>query len=209
MLRFRSMCRGFAALLFAGVAIAGGTPENILLILDPAKPESLYIGNYYKNARNIPDQNVIYMAPGAADYSDFVSYNLDALFGSIDNANIRDHIDYIVVTPGAPYRISAANLIDDGCSAVNNFSISGCYTMAFISDEVLNDNLNSQNTNRYYRNGDDARAFDSSFKYFSGSQSNSSSAERFDECRNEWKRDAKQTPDDRIQHRHLNSGDDR
>ncbi len=160
-------------------AVAGGSPENTLLIIDPASNDSLYIGNYYLNARQIPAQNVIYMFPGAANYPAFVSYNLDALFGALANTAIGDHIDYIVVMPGAPFYVSASGLVSDTCSPVTRFSISSVYTMAFIASEVLTGTLNSQNTNRYYNITNPAQAFDSSTAWLNGVPSNNVNARRY------------------------------
>ena len=139
-----------AALAASAAVFAGGSPENTLLIIDPASTDSLYVGNYYRDARDIPDQNVVFMAPGAADYPAFVNYNLPALFGTLANRAIGDHIDYIVVTPGSPFYVSAPGLVSDTCSAVTRFSISGAYTSAFIADEILGGGLTSQTSNRYY-----------------------------------------------------------
>lgn len=99
---------GLAAAMLAPTAAvqAGGVPENVLLIIDPSNTDSLYVGNYYKNARQVPDRNVIYMAPGAVDYPTFAQTSIDALFGSLANAAIDDHIDYVVVMPGAPFYVS-------------------------------------------------------------------------------------------------------
>jgi hypothetical protein len=168
-----------ALLLVPMVTWAGGTPENLLLIIDPSNPESLFVGNYYKNARRIPDQNVVYMQPGAARYTAFADDNLDALFGCLANAGIDDHIDYIVVLPGAPYRIYAPNLVSDGCSPVAHFSVSAAYTMAFIADEVLTGTLASTTANRYYSTSNDAYAFDSSVAWLGGLPSGSGSARRY------------------------------
>ena len=40
---------------------AGGGAENVLLLIDPLSADSKYVGNYYKQARNIPDRNVLYL----------------------------------------------------------------------------------------------------------------------------------------------------
>lgn len=161
-----------------GVGWAGGTPENILLIIDPTNNDSMYVGNYYKNARNIPDSNVIYMNPGAMNYTTFAADNLDALFGSLANAGTLDHIDYIVVLPGANYFVSAPGLISDGCFPVSSFSISGCYTLAFVSNRVLG-GLSSQTDQQYWRGGPDSQAFDSSITWLNGLPGTGAGSERY------------------------------
>jgi hypothetical protein len=54
-----------AVLALAGRALAGGSPENVLIIVNPGSAESMYVADYYKNARNIPDANVLYLEPTA------------------------------------------------------------------------------------------------------------------------------------------------
>ncbi len=172
---------GLAAILMLAVvppAGAGGTPENLLLLIDPSNADSLYVGNYYMNARQIPACNVIYMSPGATDYSRFADINLDELFGSLTQAGLYDHIDYIVTLPGAPFYVSAPGLVSDSCSPVTRFSISGAYTMAFISNEVLTGTLNSQNANRFYSLST-PRNFDSEITWLGGVPSTSASARRY------------------------------
>src|SRR6516165_579357 len=62
-----------------GHVLAGGTPENILILVNPANAESMYLGHYYQNARNIPASNVLYIDPTAVDYPTMAGTN-----GNID-----------------------------------------------------------------------------------------------------------------------------
>ncbi|MEW6253685.1 MAG: hypothetical protein AB1716_23820, partial [Planctomycetota bacterium] len=160
-------------------AWAGGSPENVLLIIDPSNRDSLYVGNYYKAARRIPDRNVLYIEPLAANYAAFVSTNLDALFGALANQSIDDHIDYIVTTPGSPFYIAASGYVTDPCWPVNRFSTSGAYTTAFIASEVLG-GVVSQLANHYSAYWtDEARAFDGSVKWYWGAPSNDPAARQY------------------------------
>lgn len=162
---------GAAAAILAGVTpagLAGGTPENVLLVIDPARPDAQYVGNYYRNARNIPDSNILYMPPDAVSFQVWSGHHLEALFGKIANDRLSDHIDYIVLAPPSQYRVSAAGLISDGCSPVQRFSVTGMYKMAFIVDEILAGGETSQKVQGYYRPTDGARAFDSSVPWWNG-----------------------------------------
>ena len=103
-------------LLIAAPALAGGTGDNILIIIDPSRAESLYVGNYYKAARNVPDSNVLYMRPEAANFASFAGPNIDGLLGTLRQRGINQNIDYVIVTPGAPFFLPAPNLVGDGCS---------------------------------------------------------------------------------------------
>jgi hypothetical protein len=122
-----------ATLLLAGRALAGGTPENILVIANPASAESMYLANYYRAARDIPESNVLYMRPGADTYGAFTGPggNLAAVLGQLANERLADHIDYIVIADPGAFSINAPGYVTDGCFPVTRFSISGAYTLEF------------------------------------------------------------------------------
>src|SRR5262245_23882566 len=44
---------------FAQAALAGGAPENVLLVVNSASPGSQTIANYYQELRHIPAGNVM------------------------------------------------------------------------------------------------------------------------------------------------------
>lgn len=162
----------------AGQAQAGGSGENIIIIADPLNAESMYVANYYREARGVPAENVLYFSPGADDYGSFVAWNLTALQTLIDERGIGSQADYIVLMPGSPFYVSASGLVNDGCSPVNRFSISGAYTTAFVADEVLG-GVNSNFSNRYSRNTFTMQRFDSELAYLAGSPSNDPNARRY------------------------------
>src|SRR5437868_4481594 len=68
-----------ASLMAAREVFAGGSAENLLLIVDPANPTSKYVANYYRNARNVPDTNIIYINPLDSTYQTFYSHGRDAV----------------------------------------------------------------------------------------------------------------------------------
>jgi uncharacterized protein (TIGR03790 family) len=162
----------------AGLALAGGSPENVIIIADPLNPESMYAANYYKLARNVPDANIFYFSPGADDYQSFVEFNLAALRALVAQHGVIDQADYILLMPGAPFYVSASGLVSDGCSPVNRFSISGAYTTAFVADDVLG-GVSSSYRNHYARNSIDPEPFDSQQTWLNGSQSNDPDAKRY------------------------------
>lgn len=168
---------GLAAPGLIAPALAGGSPEKTLLIIDPTNPTSLYVGNYYKHARGIPDANVLYIHPNAANFAEFRAQNIPALLGTLAHERLGDHIDFVVIAPGNSFFISAPGLVSDGCSPVNRFSVSGAYTMTFIADEVLA-GLPITTANRYFRTTE-ARAFTSSTAWLGGNPSTSPSARRY------------------------------
>ena len=143
---------GAAALLAAcGLAQAGGTPENVLILVNPASQESMYLGNYYRLKRNIPESNVLYIDPGAADYLALAGANgsIDGVFGAIAGRRLDDHIDYIVVAGTDRFYVDAPGRVTDGCWPVVRFSQSGVFTSAHVRAQLIAGNVPSTTPNGY------------------------------------------------------------
>jgi hypothetical protein len=170
-----------AAMLLALVAgggapvLAGGSPEHILLIINPADADSMYLGNYYKNARNIPDRNVLYIDPGAANYGAFAgpNGNIDAVFGHLRQSRIDETIHYIVIAPTATFFVPSSGYVPDQCLPnvpwVRRFSISSAYTLAFLRETILANGLNFSSGNGYHSTTlTTVHPFDSNTKWVSG-----------------------------------------
>ncbi|MFI4897933.1 MAG: TIGR03790 family protein, partial [Phycisphaerales bacterium JB059] len=168
------------AALAASPALAGGGPENLIMVVDPANADALYAANHYRHARDLPSRNALYIHPGADTYADFANANIPALLGSLQQLNLEDHIDHVLVMPSDQYRIDAPGLVSDTCSPISRFGLGGCYTSAFIADEILAGGLRQNETNRYYGLfTTDIPAFDSNTTYLSGSPSTSTFARRY------------------------------
>ena len=168
-----------ASLAGAAPALAGGGPENALLIVNPQSAESMYVANYYRNARNLPESNLLYMAGDAASYNAWTSVQLPGFTGNLVQTRVNDHIDYVIVTPGHEFRVFAPGLVSDGCFPVSNFAVGSLYTMAFIKNEVLG-GLPSQHPNHYFSaNTADPRAFSSAVAWLGGAPSTSGTARRY------------------------------
>lgn len=167
-----------AAMSPGAVALANGSAENILLIIDPTNPVSLHIGNHYKQARNIPDSNVLYMRVAANNYTDFKAIIQPAFADTLTQRGIGPLIDYVVLAPTDVYFIPAPNLIVDQCSPVNRFSITSCFAMSQFSSTIVA-GTPVEATNMYFSASDSAGSFDASVGYLNGTQNASGSARRF------------------------------
>ncbi len=156
-----------AALLLAASVFAGGSSENALLIVDPSSPVSLYVGNYYRNARGIPDRNVVYFAPNPGQYSNFRDATQLAFLGALENQGVADHIDYVVLTPGIGFAMSASGLVTDGCSPVTRFSTTAPFALARAWAAVV-PGTPSGTSNQFSSTSNTAIAFDSNQAYAGG-----------------------------------------
>lgn len=167
-----------AALAMARVARAGGTPESALLIIDPTDSASMQIGNYYKNARNIPDSNVLYLRASAANYTEFKAIPQRAFQDTLTQRGIAPKIDYVILAPLNIYSVPAPNQVDDGCFPVSRFSIASCFTISQISASLP---LHSPSTlaNQYFSESETANFFSSATGYLNGVASAGGSARRY------------------------------
>ena len=159
-------------------ALGGGSSEQSVLIIDPTDPDSLIVGHHYAFRRNIPASNIVYMKPGAANFTAFGDV-LQSFLGELATRGVETSTDYIIIAPTAQYRIPAPGLIQDACFPVSNFSLTACYTMAFIRDTVLSGTLNSQYGNRYYTGAYSTFPLDSQSTYLNGNPSTSIGSQRY------------------------------
>jgi uncharacterized protein (TIGR03790 family) len=168
-----------AATGLAAPALAGGTPEHALVIIDPSSAVSMRVGNHYAFARQIPPENVLYMSPAGAGFTSTAGAQVPAFLGTIANREIEDHVDFVVLTPGGDYRMTAAGLVTDNCFTVGHFALPTPYTMARNLDEILAGGMTSQAGNGYKTAGWSVQAFDSSVTWYMGDESTNAAARRY------------------------------
>jgi hypothetical protein len=165
--------------LSAGLAHAGGTPENALLIIDPLSPASLHVGNYYWHARALLPNAVLYLDPDSSNYPTWVSTIQPGFLGELAQREIRSQIDYAIVTPGNGFFVSAPGLLSDSCAPVTRFSMSGLFTIAQNSAEILTGTLPSTATNHYFGTTLAGRFFDSETRYIFGNPNTNAAARAY------------------------------
>ncbi len=90
-------------------AWAGGGPENVLLVVNTKRPDSMTIANHYAALRQIPGSNIVYLdwnGPTDVITVDYLRQNLlEPLFREIDSRKLSNQIDYIVYSSGFPYAV--------------------------------------------------------------------------------------------------------
>ncbi len=175
--RLLSACGLAASLTHA--AHAGGTPEHALLVVDPLSADSLHVGNYYWHARSLAPNSVLYLDPDAASYPIWVATVQPGFLGELTQRSIRSHIDYVIVTPGNGFYVAAPGLLGDPCSPVTRISLTGAFSIAQISSEVLTGTLQSTTQNRFFPPSTAPLWFDSETAYLLGVPSANTSARRY------------------------------
>jgi uncharacterized protein (TIGR03790 family) len=88
---------------------AGGGPENVLLVVNPRRADSLTIANHYASLRQVPASNIFYLGwDGSMDtitVDVFRSQFLQPIFAEIDRRRLEGQIDYIVYSSGYPFSV--------------------------------------------------------------------------------------------------------
>ncbi|UCG33186.1 MAG: TIGR03790 family protein [Phycisphaerales bacterium] len=93
--------------LLAQTALGGGGPQNVLVVIDDADPDSLAIGEYYVTLRDIPECNVLRLnAPVLNTFNDVINNLATPIKDYVVAEGIGYQIDYIVLTKGIPYKFS-------------------------------------------------------------------------------------------------------
>lgn len=101
----------FVAIGCSRFALAGGGPENVLLVVNERSWSSLSIANHYIRLRAIPSQNIVYI-PWTLDNEQINSATmrerlLGPVLAEIERRRLGDHIDTIVYSADFPTLITA------------------------------------------------------------------------------------------------------
>ncbi|MFK7767427.1 MAG: hypothetical protein AB8B55_09420 [Mariniblastus sp.] len=96
--------------LFPLTLLAGGGPENVLVVVNADSASSKMLANYYIAGRNIPPQNVVYLNgipdKELVDMGFFRDKVLKPLIKEIETRKLAASIDYIVYSSDFPTAIS-------------------------------------------------------------------------------------------------------
>ncbi len=87
---------------------------DVALIVNDNSPISIEIGNYFQNARNIPNQNVIHVnAPTSERITDIEFMQIKTqIENHLLTYNLADSINYLVTTKGLPLKINSGCFSD-------------------------------------------------------------------------------------------------
>ncbi|HEX3655907.1 MAG TPA: hypothetical protein VHV55_08880 [Pirellulales bacterium] len=96
-------------IVLAGIAQAGGGPENVLLVVNRRSWASISVANHYIGLRNLPSENVLYLDwPSAMEGTDIDTFRQQVLrpvLAAIERSGLDDHIDYVVYSSDFPCAI--------------------------------------------------------------------------------------------------------
>ncbi len=88
--------------------MAGGGPQNVLVVVNQASENSMALGNYYRETRGIPPFNVFAVNVDVTNNMDTVTFSnqvRNPIVAYIADAGLSNQIDYIVFMRDIPYRV--------------------------------------------------------------------------------------------------------
>src|SRR5882757_304193 len=90
----------------------GGSGLNVIVVVNQNSSNSVELGNYYCEKRQVPPQNVLRTTwPGGNDgwlEADFETVILNPLLSMISTRGLTNQIDYVVLSMDFPFRITEA-----------------------------------------------------------------------------------------------------
>ena len=92
----------------ASTALAGGGPQNVLVVVNDNSLESLELGHYYQAKRGVPDRNICHITTTTNYSIDTAGYSNQIrapVLSYISSAGLSNQIDAIVFSKDIPYRV--------------------------------------------------------------------------------------------------------
>lgn len=97
----------------AAIAVAGGGPQNVAVIINASDPDSLAVANAYIALRNIPPCNVIYSGWGTNPIihaNHFRDRILKPTLAELERRGVAKQIDCLTYSSGFPYLVECSKL---------------------------------------------------------------------------------------------------
>ena len=147
----------FACGLATSPAPAGGGPENLLLVVNPADSDSLAVANAFTALRGVPPINVFMLPWTESREGTTVARFRDGILGpvlrAIDARRLSTQIDCIVYSSGFPWRIDYGDELPAELKAKDQFPAGSLTGMTMLHAAVHSGAplwLDPE-SNRYYR----------------------------------------------------------
>jgi uncharacterized protein (TIGR03790 family) len=103
----------YGALLFFALAMrlwAGGSGLNVVVVVNQNSTNSVQLGNYYREQRQIPPQNFLRMNWTGGNQtwtlSDFYTYLYNPLLTMLSSRQLTNQVDYVVLCMDIPFAVN-------------------------------------------------------------------------------------------------------
>src|SRR5262245_28186763 len=102
---------------------AGGSGLNVLVVVNPNSPNSLELGNYYCDRRQIPPQNVVRLRDWtggnlAWSRGQCQASLLNPLFEALAARRLDRQIDFVLLSMDIPYQVTEADSVNSTTSVL-------------------------------------------------------------------------------------------
>src|SRR5437867_9779188 len=98
----------------AGQLLAGGSGLNVVVVVNTNSSNSVQLGNYYAERRQVPPQNYLRInwAGTNVDWteSEFATYLYNPLVSMLSSRQLTNQIDYVVLSMDIPYRVNSGSI---------------------------------------------------------------------------------------------------
>ena len=92
---------------------AGGSGLNVVVVVNQNSPNSVQLGNYYCEKRQVPPQNLLRASWAGGNVSwlqsDFQSVILSPLLSMLSARQLTGQVDYVLLSMDFPYRVAETN----------------------------------------------------------------------------------------------------
>jgi uncharacterized protein (TIGR03790 family) len=96
----------------AGGLLAGGSGLNVAVVVNQNSTNSVQLGNYYAERRQIPPQNYLRInwSGGNTEWvdTDFSTYLYNPLVSMLASRQLTNQIDFVVLSMDIPYRVTSS-----------------------------------------------------------------------------------------------------
>src|SRR5437762_5546117 len=121
--------RGFCTLGLFWISIgqlwAGGSGLNVVIVVNQNSTNSVQLGNYYAERRQVPPQNLLRIDwPGGKvnwSVSDFTTYLYNPVVSMLPARQLTNQIDFIVLSMDIPYRVESGDSIEPNSTTSSLF----------------------------------------------------------------------------------------
>lgn len=107
---------------FAGSALAGGSGLNTLVVINQNSSNSIALGNYYCERRQVPPENILRISWSGGNFAwdgtQFQTNLLQPLLNAIASRGLNNQIHYVVLSMDIPYATSQSNIYNGTTSGL-------------------------------------------------------------------------------------------
>ncbi len=133
---------------------AGGSGLNVVVVVNQRSADSVELGNYFCERRQVPPQNLVRLtnwAGGNVEWTaaGFTNSLFNPLVALLSARQLTNQVDYVVLSMDFPYRVVQGGLLTSGTSSTTSALFYGFKTDDCLPCNPASCSLPSASVNRY------------------------------------------------------------